>query len=119
MEDLDQLEGRIEELEGYLGIGHVGGDLNYFVKNDIEKLDAKCIRLDDFMKVIDDKNFLMNDLHPKFEQLESFLKTGNKFTTQCIDLSKRSAMVAENEEYLRQFFLKLKELQTLEHYLSF
>ena len=81
MDDVDMLEERIEEIENYLGVGHVNGDLNYFVKNDIEKLDAKCIRLDDFMKVIDDKNFLMNDLYPKFEQLENFLKNGNKFSS--------------------------------------
>lgn len=38
MDDLEQMEGRIEELERYLGIEHQN-DLQYFVKNDIEKLD--------------------------------------------------------------------------------
>ena len=80
MDDLEQMEGRIEELERYLGI-EIQNDLQYFVKNDIEKLDQKCIRLDDFVKVIEDKNFMLNDLYTKYEQLENFLKNGNKFTS--------------------------------------
>ena len=80
MDDLEQMEGRIEELERYLGIENQN-DLQYFVKNDIEKLDQKCIRLDDFVKVIEDKNFMLNDLYTKYEQLENFLKNGNKFTS--------------------------------------
>ena len=66
MDDLEQMEGRIEELERYLGIEHQN-DLQYFIKNDIEKLDQKCIRLDDFVKVIEDKNFMLNDLYTKYE----------------------------------------------------
>jgi superfamily I DNA and RNA helicase len=80
MDDLEQMEGRIEELERYLGIENQN-DLQYFIKNDIEKLDQKCIRLDDFVKVIEDKNFMLNDLYTKYEQLENFLKNGNKFTS--------------------------------------
>mmetsp|Transcript_4722 Transcript_4722/g.8067 ORF Transcript_4722/g.8067 Transcript_4722/m.8067 type:complete len:82 (+) Transcript_4722:382-627(+) len=81
MEDIEKLEEKIEEIEDYVGVANLNGDLDFLTKNEIEKLDAKCMRLDDFMKVIDDKNFLMNDLHPKFEQLENFLKQGNKFTS--------------------------------------
>ena len=80
MDDLEKMEERIEELERYLGIEHQN-DLQYFIKNDIEKLDQKCIRLDDFVKVIEDKNFMLNDLYTKYEQLENFLKNGNKFTS--------------------------------------
>jgi len=80
MDDLEQMEGRIKELERYLGIENQN-DLQYFIKNDIEKLDQKCIRLDDFVKVIEDKNFMLNDLYTKYEQLENFLKNGNKFTS--------------------------------------
>jgi hypothetical protein len=39
------------------------------------------VRLDDFLKVIEDKNFLLNDLYTKFDQLENFLKNGNKFSS--------------------------------------
>ena len=53
--------------------------MEYFIKQDIEKLDSKCNRLDDFTKVIEDKNFLLNDLFVKYDQLENFLKNGNKF----------------------------------------
>ena len=86
------------ELEQYIGVDGQAGDINYFVNNDIEKLDQKCIRLDDFVKIIEDKNFMFNDICTKYEQLENFLKNGNKFTSQCIDLSKRSQVVAESEE---------------------
>jgi len=78
MDDLNLLEERIQELERYIGIE--GHEVDYFVKNDIEKLDIKCNRLDDFTKVIEDKNFLLNDLFVKFDQLENFMKNGNKFT---------------------------------------
>jgi hypothetical protein len=77
MGDLDILEQRVEELERYVGCENF--DIDYFLKNDIEKLDSKCNRLDDFTKVIEDKNFLLNDLFMKYDQLENFLKNGNKF----------------------------------------
>ena len=80
MDDLEKMEARIEEMEKYLGIENQN-DLQYFIKNDIEKLDQKCIRLDDFVKVIEDKNFMLNDLYTKYEQLENFLKNGNRFTS--------------------------------------
>lgn len=118
MEDLDQIEARILEMERYLGIENQT-DIAYFLKNDIEKLDQKCLRLDDFVKVIEDKNFILNELHSKYEQLENFLKNGNKYANQCIDLSKKCAMVAESEEHLKQFIKELKEMQQLETYLSF
>ncbi len=38
MEDLDDLELRIEEMERYIGVEGCP-DLDYFVQNDIEKLD--------------------------------------------------------------------------------
>jgi len=79
MEDLELIEARVEEMERYIGIEN--NELEFFIKNDIEKLDIKCNRLDDFIKVIEDKNFLLNDLFIKYDQLENFMKNGNKFTT--------------------------------------
>ena len=67
MEDLDELEARVLELESYIGIDAQAGDIDYFVKHDIEKLDSKCIRLDDFVKIIEDKNFMFNDICSKYE----------------------------------------------------
>ena len=119
MEDLDELEKKIEEIEEYVGVCPFSGQLDYFVKNDIEKMDAKCIRLEDFMKVIDVKNFIMNSLQTKFEKVKDYLQSEHKFASQVVDIQRRSAMVAENEEYIKQFFKKLKDVQTLEHYLSF
>lgn len=117
MDDLAQLESRVEELERYVGCE--GFDMDYFLKGDIEKLDSKCNRLDDFIKVIEDKNFMLNDLFTKYEQLENFLKDGNKFQAQCIDLAKKSNFVVENGDYLAAYFKKLKEMQQLENFLNF
>ena len=38
MDDLDKIEERVQEMERYLGIEGVN-DIQYFIKNDIEKLD--------------------------------------------------------------------------------
>ena len=97
-------------MERYIGI-EPNNELDYFVKNDIEKLDVKCNRLDDFIKVIEDKNFLLNDLFVKYDQLENFMKNGNRFSSQCLDLGKRSAFVLESADHLNQFANKLKEMQ--------
>ena len=105
-------------MERYLGIEGIN-DIQYFVKNDIEKLDQKCIRLDDFIKVIEDKNFMLNDLYTKFDQLENFLKNGNRFTTQCMDLQTRAKMVEESDEHIEQFTKSLGKVQQLENYLNF
>ena len=52
MNDLEIAEKRVEELEQYLGIEGIH-QVDYFVKNDIEKLDQKCMRLNDFITVIE------------------------------------------------------------------
>jgi hypothetical protein len=89
MDDLDAMEERISGLEQYLGI-QGGHEIDFFVENDIEKLDTKCNRLDDFVKVIEDKNFLLNELFEKYDKLENFIKNQNPFPSQCLDLSKKS-----------------------------
>ena len=108
MEDLSILEQRVEELERYVGCE--GFDMEYFIKQDIEKLDSKCNRLDDFTKVIEDKNFLLNDLFVKYDQLENFLKNGNKFQAQCINLSQRSMYVVDSADNLNTYAKNLKEM---------
>lgn len=105
-------------MERYLGIEGVN-DISFFMKNDVEKLDQKCIRLDDFIKVIEDKNFMLNDLYQKFDQLENFLKNGNKFTAQCMDLQTRAKMVEESEQNIEAFVKNLAKVQQLENYLNF
>ena len=65
MDDLENVENRISELERYIGIENQ--ELEFFTSHDIEKLDVKCHRVDDFVKVIEDKNFVMNDLFAKYD----------------------------------------------------
>eukprot|EP00356_Strombidium_inclinatum_P008100 CAMPEP_0170486124 /NCGR_PEP_ID=MMETSP0208-20121228/5215_1 /TAXON_ID=197538 /ORGANISM="Strombidium inclinatum, Strain S3" /LENGTH=163 /DNA_ID=CAMNT_0010759967 /DNA_START=237 /DNA_END=726 /DNA_ORIENTATION=+ len=42
MEDLDDIEQKVEELEKYVGVTEEQGNLPFFVKNDIEKLDRSA-----------------------------------------------------------------------------
>jgi hypothetical protein len=58
---LDAVEERIGELERYIGVD-ANLEVDYFLKNEVEKMDQKCNRLDDFIGVIEDKNFLLSDL---------------------------------------------------------
>ncbi len=62
---------------------------------------------------------MLNDLFQKYDQLENFLKSGNKFSNQCIDLQRRAAMVGESEEEIEEFTKNLKKIQSLEKYLNF
>ena len=62
------------------------------------------------MKVIEDKNFMLNDLYIKYDQIENFLKNGNKFSNQCIDLNKKSTMIMDSEDYIKGFANNLKEV---------
>lgn len=117
-EDLDKVEKRIAELEEYIGIDP-NLELDYFLNNDIEKLDVKCNRLEDFVTVVEDRNFLLSDVFNKTDSLDSFLKSGNKFTSQCIDLGKKSAFVLECQESLQDYSTKLKEMQSVQHFLNF
>ena len=77
------------------------------------------MRLDDFTKVIEDKNFLLNDLYNRYDRLENFLKDGNKFSSQCIDLRRRAGMVEDCEGYIENFAKDCKKVQSLENYLTF
>ena len=109
MGDLDQIEKRISELENYIGIDP-NTQIVYFIRNDIEKIDIKCNQLDDFIGVIEDKNFMMKDLFAKYDQLENFLKNGNKFASQCLSLSQKSGFVIESSESITDFSSKMREL---------
>ena len=62
---------------------------------------------------------MLNELYTRFDQLENFLKGGNKFTSQCIDLQKRSKMVEDSQEYIMTFAKNLNNIQNREKYLSF
>ena len=77
------------------------------------------MRLDDFTKVIEDKIFLLNDLYNRYDRLENFLKDGNKFSSQCIDLRRRAGMIEDCESYIEGFAKNCKKVQSLENYLTF
>lgn len=66
MDDLEHVEERIAELENYIGIDP-NTSIDFFVKNDIEKIDIKCNQMEDFVSVIEDKNFMMLDLFSKYD----------------------------------------------------
>ena len=61
--DLDLMEKRVAELEKYLGLDDL--DLDTFQLNQLETLDKKAQKLDDFSKVVEDKHFLFMELYSK------------------------------------------------------
>ena len=118
MADLTKIEDRIAEMEEYIGVS-AENNLAEFVANDIEKLDSKCNMIEDFARALDNDNLLFKKMFAKYDQLESYMKNGNKFASQCLDLGKKSAHVRNSIEHIGDFAKKLKEVQHLEQYLNF
>lgn len=75
--DLELVEQRVIEIEKYLGIEEI--DIDTFQKNQLETFDKKAHRLDDFIKVIEDKHFFLMELYEKYEQMETFMKRDQPF----------------------------------------
>ncbi len=75
--ELELMERRVGDIEKYLGIQEieeVGGEITAY-----EALEKKAKRLDDFIKFVEDKHYIMGDLYGKYEQMEGYLKgTPNK-----------------------------------------
>ena len=58
------MEKRVAEIEKYLGIEDIeeaGGEITAY-----EALDKKAKRLDDFIKFVEDKHYIMADLYGKY-----------------------------------------------------
>ncbi len=58
------MEKRVAEIEKYLGIEEIeesGGEITAY-----EALDKKAKRLDDFIKFVEDKHYIMGDLYGKY-----------------------------------------------------
>ena len=72
------MEKRVAELECYLGIDQIDPDAYGLGKLDqelqLETLDKKAQKLDDFIRVIEDKHYILGELFGKYEQMEGFLK---------------------------------------------
>ncbi|CDW90316.1 sentrin-specific protease 8 [Stylonychia lemnae] len=127
--DLDLMEARVMELERYLGIEDQ--DMQTYQEAQLETLDKKTQKMDDFIKVLEDKHFFLNELFEKCkylfilvisyadEQMESFLKKEPSFKTQCMDLQKKSNLILECQQNLNQFVEYLENIQKLEQYLNF
>ena len=59
------LEKRVADIEKYLGMQEIvelGGELSAY-----EPLEKKSKKLDDFMKLVEDKHYIMGDLFSKYE----------------------------------------------------
>ena len=64
IEELELMEKRVAEMEKYLGIEEIedaGGEITAY-----ETLDKKAKRLDDFIKFVEDKHYIMGDLYGKY-----------------------------------------------------
>ena len=58
------MEKRVAEMEKYLGIEEIedaGGEITAY-----ETLDKKAKRLDDFIKFVEDKHYIMGELYAKY-----------------------------------------------------
>eukprot|EP00347_Sterkiella_histriomuscorum_P015284 403357610 len=115
--DLELMESRVAELEQYLGIEDQ--DINTYQEAQLETMDKKTQKLDDFIKVLEDKHFFLMELYEKYEQMESFLKREPSFRAQCLDLQKKSNLVLDCQQNLQQFVEYLEGIQKLEQYLNF
>ena len=80
MEDLDRVEKRIEELEEYIGVDP-NIELEQFVQGEVENINTKCNRVEDFITIVEDRNFMLNDFFSKTDHLEKLLKNGKKFAS--------------------------------------
>ena len=131
MAELELMERRVGDIEKYLGIQEieeVGGEITAY-----EALEKKAKRLDDFIKFVEDKHYIMGDLYGKYEQMEGYLKgTPNKDSQSSLvspemelRLSqlplhhKRANLVLECQDDLLNFVDDLEDLQKLEQYLNF
>ena len=68
--ELELMEQRVAEIEKYLGIE----DMNSSIINKVEPLEKRSQRLDDFVKVVEDKHYIMGELFARYEAMEGFLK---------------------------------------------
>ena len=78
LEELELMEQRVGQLEKYLGLEDIDPEAFGFGKGNasvkLESLDTKTAKLDSFVKVIEDKHYILGDLFSKYEQVEGFLK---------------------------------------------
>ncbi len=90
----------------------------------LEPLDKKAQRLEDFVKIVEDKHYIMGELFGKYEHMEGFLKRlpgpEQDLKLQCLpNLQKRAQFVNDCGEELLTFVEDLEEVQRLEQYLTF
>ena len=94
-------------------------DLDYFLKEGGEDLKSKSCMLDDFMHAAEDRCFCMKDLYQRYEKMESFLKRQEPFSSQCMDLKRKSDFIVEQVDQLQDFIKILQEIQKNENLLTF
>jgi hypothetical protein len=113
---LELLEARVHEIEKYLGIVDI--DMAFFKEQKEEDLKKKTAMLDEFVSGVEDKVICTDALLQRFVKLESFLKHGEPFTTQCLDLRHKTDFVAENYESIEKLIKQLEVLKQKEQILS-
>ena len=70
VEELELMEQRVAELEKYLGIEDYTG----LALAKVDPIEKKSAKLDDFVKVLEDKHYIMGELFQRYEAMEGFLK---------------------------------------------
>ena len=90
IEELELMEKRVGELEKHLGIDDIDPEAFGLGKGNssvqLESLDRKTQRLDDLIKVMEDKHYILGEVFGKYELVEGFLKrdTGLDFRLQAL-----------------------------------
>lgn len=118
--ELDLMEKRVADIERYLGIDDLDPE-SFRGPGALETLDQKAKRLDDFVKVIEDKHYIMGELFGKYDHLEGLLrKDGGSLRSQHLPaLHLKTAFISDCEDTLNNYVGNLEEAQKLEQYLNF
>ena len=94
------MEQRVTELEKYLGIEGFEGES---ALSRLDPIDKKAQKLDDFIKVVEDKHYIMGELFSRCEAMEGFLKRTTTNGSQENDLRKKFI------PYLHRRYLEIDE----------
>ena len=85
----------------------------------IETIEDKANRLEDFMYIAEDAHLVLKDLFEMFDKVESFLKSSDNFKQTCLSLHQKSTLIMDWQDQLHSFVKGLEEIKKREKYLDF
>mmetsp|Transcript_27115 Transcript_27115/g.20285 ORF Transcript_27115/g.20285 Transcript_27115/m.20285 type:complete len:145 (+) Transcript_27115:123-557(+) len=85
----------------------------------MDSIEKKASKLDDFIKVTEDRHFFLVELFENCQKMEGFLREDESFKTLAMDLRRKSNIVLSCQDALTAFLENLDAIQKLEQYLQF